>query len=86
MQRARTVVSWNDTLQEKLDLIRAVDRNCACLYGLMGVRLASCPTHLMLAEDQRALDGLLFGRRIAAQLRNEEWLVRAPTADALRGS
>jgi hypothetical protein len=44
----------------------------------MGMRLTSCPSHRMLVEDQRALDGLLFARRIAAQLRDEEWLVRTP--------
>jgi hypothetical protein len=27
----------------------------------------------MLVEDQRALDGLLFARRIADRLRREEW-------------
>jgi hypothetical protein len=70
---------WHGTPRENLDLMRAVTSNCACEFGFMGMRLRSCPAHLMLAEDQRALDGLLFGRRIATRLRDEEWLTRAPT-------
>jgi hypothetical protein len=71
---------WHGTLRENVDLMRAVARNCACGFGLMGTRLTSCAAHLMLFEDQRALDGLLFGRRIAARLRDEEWLTtRTPT-------
>jgi hypothetical protein len=66
------------TPRENLDLIHAVTSNCACEFGLMGVRLRSCSAHLMLAEDQRALDGLLFGRRIVDRLREEEWLTREP--------
>jgi hypothetical protein len=31
----------------------------------------------MLAEDQRALNGLVFGRRIAGRLQHEEWLKAA---------
>jgi hypothetical protein len=70
--------SWPGTPQENLDLMRAVTRNCACEFGLMGMRLTSCPAHQMLAEDQRALNGLLFGRRMAAKLLDEEWLTQAP--------
>jgi len=32
------------------------------------------PAHLMLAQDQRALNGLLFARRMATRLQDEEWL------------
>jgi hypothetical protein len=40
----------------------------------------------MLVEDQRALNGLLFARRLADKLRREEGLTRAPTsADGLPG-
>jgi hypothetical protein len=28
----------------------------------------------MINEDQRALDGLLFARRLADRLRREEWM------------
>ena len=73
-----STVALHGTPQENLDLVRAVNRNCVCQFGLMGLRRTSCPAHLMLADDQRALDGLLFGRRIAAKLRAEEWLTRPP--------
>ena len=67
-------VIWHGTLNERLDLANAVRRNCACEFGLMGVRLSTCASHHMLNEDQRALDGLLFGRRIAGRLSDEEGL------------
>ena len=54
--------------------VNAVHHNCACEFGLMGVRLSTCASHHMLNEDQRALDGLLFGRRIAGRLSDEEGL------------
>jgi hypothetical protein len=31
----------------------------------------------MLTNDRRALDGMLFARRIAAKLHDEEWFVAA---------
>jgi hypothetical protein len=52
----------------------------------MGVRLATCAPHRMLTNDQRALNGLLFARRMAERLRREEFLqARAATNDRLRG-
>ena len=71
--------SWNGTPGEYLDLTRVLDRNCACQFGLMGVRLTRCGAH-ELTEDQRALNGLLYGRRLATRLRDEEWLTRRPKA------
>ena len=35
-----------------------------------------CAGHEMLHSDQRAIDGLIFSRRIAAGLRNEEFQSR----------
>ncbi len=67
-------VVWHGTLNERRDLSKAVRRYCACEFGLMGVRLSKCASHHMLTEDQRALDGLLFARRIAGRLRREEGL------------
>ena len=66
-------VSWHGTQQESFDLINAIGRNCTCEFGLMGVRLATCSSHRMLMEDQRALDGLLFVRRMAERLLDEEF-------------
>jgi hypothetical protein len=40
-----------------------------------GVRLSTCAPHEMLSSDQRAIDGLLFARRISARLRSEEFHV-----------
>jgi hypothetical protein len=65
-------VVWHGTQQESFDLVNAIARNCTCEFGLMGVRLATCAPHRMLTEDQRALNGLLFARRMAERLRREE--------------
>ena len=68
-----TQVVWHGTQQESFDLVNAIARNCTCEFGLMGVRLTTCAPHRMLTEDQRALNGLLFVRRMVARLRREEW-------------
>ena len=70
---------WNGTPGEYLDLVRILDRHCSCQFGLMGVRLTRCCAH-HLTDDQRALNGLLYGRRLAARLRDDEWLTRPPAA------
>ena len=76
-------VVWHGTQQESFDLVNAIARNCTCEFGLMGVRLATCAPHRMLTEDQRALNGLLFARRMAERLRREE-LSRARTTQNVR--
>ena len=66
-------ISWHGTQQESFDLVNAIGHNCSCDFGLMGMRLTTCSSHLMLMQDQRALDGLLFVRRMAERLRREEF-------------
>jgi hypothetical protein len=66
-------VVWHGTQQESFDLVNAIARNCTCEFGLMGIRLVTCAPHRMLTEDQRALNGLLFARRMANRLRIEEF-------------
>ena len=78
------ITLWPRTDPEYLDLIRALNRYCGCEFAFMGRRESTCSVHSMLAEDQRALNGLLFSRRIVARLRDEEWLVESP-ALATRG-
>jgi hypothetical protein len=73
-------VVWHGTQQESFDLVNAIARNCTCEFGLMGVRLVTCAPHRMLTEDQRALNGLLFARRMAERLRNEEFSLGWKTA------
>ena len=68
-----TQVVWHGTQQESFDLVNAIARNCTCEFGLMGVRLATCAPHRMLTEDQRALNGLLFARRMQERLHREEF-------------
>ena len=66
------VTCWNGTREESQDLVSAIARNCVCEYGLRGIRIRTCAAHQMLADDQRALDGLVFVRRLAERLRLEE--------------
>lgn len=69
-------VVWSGTQQESYDLVDAIQHNCTCEFGLMGVRLSTCIAHRMLTEDQRALDGLLFMRRMVSRLRKSEGLTQ----------
>jgi hypothetical protein len=78
-------VVWHGSQQESFDLVNAIARNCTCEFGLMGVRLATCAPHLMLTEDQRALNGLLFARRMAERLRREEFSRSRSNTSASRG-
>jgi hypothetical protein len=66
-------VLWHGTQTEALELLQALSRNCSCVVTAEGVRLSTCAPHEMLSEDQRAVDGLLFMRRIASRLRTEEF-------------
>ncbi len=59
-------VDWHGTEEEIHLLFNALSRNCACGVGPDGTR-QFCGPHLMLLEDQRALDGLLFARRTRAR-------------------
>jgi hypothetical protein len=65
-------VEWNGTLIEQLELVAAVERNCECKFDSVGMRLGACSAHAMLVRDQRALDGLLWSRRLAKRRLAEE--------------
>ncbi len=67
---------WHGTERESSELLAAVARNCACSYAYGGKRIATCAAHHMLLVDQRALDGLLFERRMTTRLQQEEWTTR----------
>ena len=64
---------WHGTQAEALELLQSLSRNCSCIVSPEGVRVSTCAPHQMLSSDQRAVDGLLFARRIAARLRAEEF-------------
>lgn len=70
---APAAVVFHGTEDEMRDLLNALTRNCACTFGLMGVRLTTCAPHDALVHDQRWLDHLLFARRICTRLEREEW-------------
>jgi hypothetical protein len=68
---ARRII-WNGSPDEALALLQALTAHCTC-HIADGRILAACPGHMMLAHDQRAIDGLLFMRRLAARLLAEEF-------------
>jgi len=71
-----TLAIWHGTQQESLELANAVANNCACTFGEMGQVLTVCGAHTMLIEDQRALNGLLFVRRMAERLLASEFAAK----------
>ena len=63
---------FHGTAQETSYLLRAIERNCACTWASTGQLAVMCAAHRMLVDDQRALNGLLFARRIVDRLTAEE--------------
>lgn len=64
---------WHGTADEGLALDVAIKNHCTCVCDGMGRRVSTCPPHEMLVHNQRALDGLLWMHRMAAQLKDAEW-------------
>jgi hypothetical protein len=70
-------ITWNGTPEEALALLQALQSHCQCrVHG--GRTVGPCASHTMLAHDQRAVDGLLFMRRMAARLLAEEFDAAVP--------
>ena len=66
-------VEFHGTDAEKYALLAALDHNCVCVYDeASGAVTARCAAHKLL-EDQKTLNGLLFDRRIAERLLEEEY-------------
>ena len=65
-------ITWNGTTDEALALLHALREHCTCTVS-EGRTVAPCAGHHMLARDQRAVDGLLFMRRMAVRLLAEEF-------------
>jgi hypothetical protein len=63
--------AWHGTAREMEQLTTAISEHCTCppTIGPSGL----CAAHLLLFEDQRVLDRLLFARNIADRLRGEEF-------------
>jgi hypothetical protein len=74
-------LQWHGTRTEGLELAQALSRYCSCRFSYQGLRVSVCAPHEMLCSDQRAIDGLLFSRRIAARLRHEEFHLHAAKTD-----
>jgi len=70
-------ITWKGTTDEALALLHALREHCDC-HVEQGRTVAPCAGHTMLARDQRAVDGLLFMRRMAARLLAEEFDAVAP--------
>jgi hypothetical protein len=72
-------ITWNGTTDEALVLLQALREHCECRVD-NGRTVAICASHSMLVRDQRAVDGLLFMRRMAARLLAEEFDIAAKHA------
>ena len=57
--------TWHGTPDELRALLGAVQRHCCCVY-FAGSCTCVCPSHRLTSEDQRAVDGLLFIRRLGS--------------------
>jgi hypothetical protein len=62
---------WHGTDAEYRILLRIVAGYCSCRPE--GIKIVVCSPHQMLVEDQRAIDGLVFLRRLAGRLTAEEF-------------
>jgi hypothetical protein len=72
--------AWHGGEADILRLVQAIENNCTCSRARHDEqRRTPCAAHQMLAFDQRALDGLLFARWLAARLQDEEWDRTIPT-------
>jgi hypothetical protein len=60
---------WNGSQADLLVLVDVLKRNCTCQSN---AQMRWCPSHEILA-DQRAIDGLLFGRSMVERLVAEEF-------------
>ncbi len=65
-------ITWRGTQTEAAELLSALNHHCQCQESSDGLDVVLCEAHLLL-EDQRALDRLLFARRIAARFTSEEF-------------
>ena len=72
-------ITWNGTTDEALVLLHALREHCECRVD-NGRTVAICASHTLLVRDQRAVDGLLFMRRMAARLLAEEFDLAAKPA------
>ncbi|HYW87410.1 MAG TPA: hypothetical protein VFB50_06560 [Chloroflexota bacterium] len=75
-------ITWKGSTDEALALLHALREHCDC-HVEQGRTVAPCAGHTMLARDQRAIDGLLFMRRMAARLLAEEFDAAAVVAAAV---
>jgi hypothetical protein len=75
-------ITWHGTTDEALALLHALREHCECRVD-HGRTVTPCASHSMLARDQRAVDGLLFMRRMAVRLLAEEFDIGSKTAIAV---
>ena len=73
---ARSIIG-NGTTDEALALLHALRAHCECRVDV-GRTVAPCAGHAMMAFDQRAIDGLVFMRRMAPRLLEEEFELTVP--------
>jgi hypothetical protein len=74
-------IAWHGSSAELAELANVLRRNCRC-PSIVGDE-QMCAAHSVL-ESQRALDGLLFGRFMAAQWARQEFTADLDTTAEVR--
>jgi hypothetical protein len=68
--------TWPGTQADMGELLEAVLHNCTCTASGHSNAQGLCSAHTLLTGNQAAINRLMFGRRIADRLRQEEWSTR----------
>lgn len=64
---------WHGTREEAIELTNAIAGNCCCEFDpTTGARVSTCAAHTIV-QDQRLLDGLVFGRYMSKRLLQQEF-------------
>jgi len=74
---------WPGTHVELRELTAVVERHCSCPSKSTDMPRATCAAHRMLWQDQRALNGLVFERRIMDRLKREEFSASSVLVDSV---
>lgn len=57
----------------QVELLAALEHNCACVYDDGGVRTSICAGHWAFVSNQSFVDHMEWGRWLAARCIAEEW-------------
>jgi hypothetical protein len=66
-------VVWHGSAYERDLILELFAKNCTCEYHEDNqVRKVTCASHQAMLDSQRFMDGLVYARRLAKRLKEEE--------------